>query len=45
MNKQSGYIHISTASFFVFLGVIGVIGWAIVEVLIWLLSHIDISWV
>lgn len=23
---------------------VGVVGWAIIEVIIWLFSHIDISW-
>lgn len=43
--KQRGYFNITMMDFLVCCAVIGVIGWLVIEFVIWLFSHIDISWV
>jgi len=44
MKKQKGYIHISAADCALVLVIIGVVGWAIIEGIIWITSHIHIAW-
>lgn len=41
MKKQKGFIHISDLDIAAFFIVIGLAGWAIVEFLIWIFSHLS----
>lgn len=43
--SQRGFIHFSTGSLLFGFALIAAIGWVAIEVIIWLFSHIDISWV
>lgn len=45
MKKQGGYLNLDFGAVFIVFGLICAVGgWLIIELLIWLFSHIDISW-
>ncbi|WP_157998237.1 hypothetical protein [Pseudomonas sp. S9] len=44
MNKQKGFIRITTGEMLFICSVIGAIGWAVISGLGWILSHLTIGW-
>ena len=45
MNKQKGYINFTGWDLAVACGLVAIIGWGIIESIVWVFSHIEFSWV